>query len=84
MSRQIGYEHGDSGSPVLAIFTGGSFCAMIAFACPLEIIIYFIAGSQLFAGLLRAFYLFYTPFRPKYMMNTKSEFYFVEDKDNGQ
>ena len=73
LSRQIGYEHGDSGSPVLAVFTGGSICAMISFACPLEIIVYFIAGSQLFSGLLRAIYLFYSPFRPKYMVNTKSK-----------
>lgn len=71
LSRQIGYEHGDSGSPVLAIFTGGSICAMIAFACPLEIIVYFIAGSQQFSALLRAIYLLYSPFRPKYMVNTK-------------
>lgn len=73
LSRQIGYEHGDSGSPVLAIFIGGSLCAMIAFACPLEITITFIAGSHLFACLLRIFYVFYTPFRPKYMINTKSK-----------
>lgn len=72
LSRQIGYEHGDSGSPVLAVFIGGSVCAMIAFACPMEIMIQFIAGSQLFSGLLRTFYLFYSPFRPKYMMNNKS------------
>ncbi|XP_055295987.1 probable cationic amino acid transporter [Sitodiplosis mosellana] len=73
LSRQIGYEHGDSGSPVLAVFTGGSICAMISFACPLEIIVYFIAGSQLFSGLLRAAYLFYQPFRPKYLVNTKND-----------
>lgn len=73
LSRQIGYEHGDSGSPVLAVFIGGSICAMISFACPLQIIVYFIAGSQLFSGLLRAFYLFYSPFRPKYMANAKSK-----------
>lgn len=73
LSRQIGYEHGDSGSPVLAVFCGGSICAMISFACPLEIIVYFIAGSQLSAALIRAFYLFYSPFRPKYMVNTKSK-----------
>lgn len=72
LSRQIGYEHGDSGSPVLAVFTGGSICAMISFACPLEIMLYFVAGSQLFSSLLRAFYLFYSPFRPKYMINSKS------------
>lgn len=30
ISRQIGYEHGDSGNPVLAVFCGGSICAMIA------------------------------------------------------
>lgn len=73
LSRQIGYEHGDSGSPVLAIFIGGSLCAMIAFACPLEIIISIVAGSHLFACLLRVFYVFYTPFRPKYMINTNSK-----------
>lgn len=72
LSRQIGYEHGDSGSPVLAVFTGGSICAMIAFACPLEIMVYFVAGSQLFSALLRSVYLFYSPFRPKYMVNPKS------------
>lgn len=72
LSRQIGYEHGDSGSPVLAVFTGGSITAMIAFACPLEIMVYFVAGSQLLSGLFRSIYLFYTPFRPKYMINTKS------------
>lgn len=73
LSRQIGYEHGDSGSPVLAVFSGGSICAMIAFACPMEIIIYLIAGSQLCSALLRSFYLFYSPFRPKYMMNSQSK-----------
>ncbi|XP_031637634.1 uncharacterized protein LOC116350051 [Contarinia nasturtii] len=73
LSRQIGYEHGDSGSPVLAVFTGGSICAMIAFACPLEIIVYFIAGSQLISGLFRVLYLLYCPFRPKYMVNTKND-----------
>lgn len=72
LSRQIGYEHGDSGSPVLAVFTGGSICAMISFSCPLEIIVYFVAGGQLFSSLLRAIYLFYSPFRPKYMINSKS------------
>lgn len=30
LSRQIGYEHGDSGTAVLAVFAGGSICAMIA------------------------------------------------------
>lgn len=75
LSRQIGYEHGDSGSPVLAVFTGGSICAIIAFSCPMEILIQFIAGSQIFSGLLRVFYLFYTPFRPKYITNSKSIYF---------
>lgn len=73
LSRQIGYENGDSGSPVLAIFTGGSICAMIAFACPMEFIIYLIAGSQLTASIIRAFYLFYSPFRPKCVTTNQSE-----------
>lgn len=74
LSRQIGYENGDSGSPVLAIFTGGSICAMIAFACPMEFIIYLIAGSQLSASIIRAFYLLYSPFRPKCAATNQSEF----------
>lgn len=73
LSRQIGYENGDSGSPVLAIFTGGSICAMIAFACPMEFIIYLIAGSQLSASIIRAFYLLYSPFRPKCAATNQSE-----------
>lgn len=72
LSRQIGYESGDSGSPVLAIFTGGSICAMIAFACPMEIIIYLVAGSQLSSSILRTFYLLYSPFRPEYSPNNQS------------
>lgn len=73
LSRQIGYENGDTGSPVLAIFTGGSICAMIAFACPMEFIIYLIAGSQLSASIIRAFYLFYSPFRPNCLVTNQSE-----------
>lgn len=72
LSRQIGYENSDSGSPVLAIFTGGSVCAMLAFACPLENIIHILAASNLCSGILRAFYLLYSPFRPKYMSTNKS------------
>ncbi|KAJ6647283.1 putative cationic amino acid transporter, partial [Pseudolycoriella hygida] len=67
LSRQIGYENGDSGSPILAIFTGGSLCAMLAFACPLQNLITILAASNLCAGICRAFYLLYSPYRPKYM-----------------
>lgn len=77
LTRQIGYENGDSGSPVLAIFSGGSICAMIAFACPMEVMIYLVAGSQLCAGLLRIFYLFYSPFRPKYLINNNQSKLFL-------
>lgn len=74
LSRQIGYENSESGSPVLAIFTGGSICAMIAFACPMEFIVYLIAGSQMSASLIRAFYLLYSPFRPKCTTTTQSKY----------
>ncbi|XP_055681551.1 uncharacterized protein LOC129788995 [Lutzomyia longipalpis] len=65
LAKQIGYESRDSGSPVLAIFTGGSLCAMLAFACPMENLIYILAGSHLLATIFRALYLLYTPYRPK-------------------
>lgn len=73
LSRQIGYENSDSGSPVLAIFTGGSLCAMLAFACPLQNLIYILAASNLCAGICRAFFLLYSPYRPKYMASNSSE-----------
>ncbi|XP_058453329.1 probable cationic amino acid transporter [Malaya genurostris] len=67
LAKQIGYENRDSGSPILAVFTGGSLCAMLAFACPLENLIYILAASNVLASLLRAFYLLYIPFRPQYL-----------------
>lgn len=75
LARQIGYENNDSGSPVLAIFTGGSLCAMLAFACPLQNLIYILAASHLCSGIFRAFYLLYSPFRPKYMVSNSSKFF---------
>ncbi|XP_055635718.1 probable cationic amino acid transporter [Toxorhynchites rutilus septentrionalis] len=66
LAKQIGYENKDSGSPILAVFTGGSLCAMLAFACPLENLIYILAASNVLATFLRAFYLLYIPFRPQY------------------
>lgn len=73
LARQIGYENTDSGSPVLAIFTGGSLCAMLAFACPLQNLVYILAASHLCSGIIRAIYLLYSPFRPKYMISTTSK-----------
>ena len=67
LAKQIGYENRDSGSPILAVFTGGSLCAMLAFACPMENLMYILAASHLMAVLLRAFYLLYIPLRPQYM-----------------
>uniref|UniRef100_A0A8D8FIG9 Probable cationic amino acid transporter n=1 Tax=Culex pipiens TaxID=7175 RepID=A0A8D8FIG9_CULPI len=67
LAKQIGYENRDSGSPILAVFTGGSLCAMLAFACPLQNLMYILAASNLLATFLRAFYLLYIPFRPQYM-----------------
>lgn len=65
LPKQIGFENRDSGSPVLAIFTGGSLCAMLAFACPLENLTHIMAASSLLAGCLRTFYFLYSPLRPK-------------------
>lgn len=63
--KQISYESRESGSPVLAIFVSGSLVAILAFACPLQNMTFVIAGAQLIAGLLRASYFLYAPFRPK-------------------
>lgn len=67
LARQIGYENRESGSPVLAVFIAGSLCAMLAFACPLQIMTHILAGSNLMAIMLRAMYLFYSPYRPKFI-----------------
>lgn len=67
LAKQIGYENRNSGSPMLAVFTGGSLCAMLAFACPMQNLTYILAASHLMATFLRAFYLLYIPFRPQYM-----------------
>lgn len=71
LAKQIGYENRDSGSPVLAIFTGGSLCAMLAFACPLENLIYILAGSHLVGIVFRSLYLLYIPFRPRILVNNQ-------------
>lgn len=71
LAKQIGYENRDTGSPVLAIFTGGSLCAMLAFACPLENLIYILAGSHLVGIVFRSLYLLYIPFRPKILINNQ-------------
>lgn len=71
--KQISYESRESGNPVLAIFVCGSLVAILAFTCPMQNMTFIIAGAQLMAGMLRAFYLLYAPFRPK-SMNPKSRF----------
>lgn len=70
--KQISYESRESGSPVLAVFVAGSLVAILAFTCPLQNMTYVIAGSQLTAGVLRASYFLYAPFRPK-SINPKRE-----------
>lgn len=70
--KQISYESRESGSPVLAVFVAGSLVAILAFTCPLQNMTYVIAGSQLIAGVLRASYFLYAPFRPK-SINPKRE-----------
>lgn len=67
LAKQISYENKDSGSPILAIFLGGSLCAMLAFACPLQTLTHILAGSHLLSGILRASYLLFSPFRPKFV-----------------
>ena len=64
LTKQISYESSDSGNPVLAVFIGGSLCAMLAFACPLQHLSHTLAASHLTANLLRAFYLLYSQYRP--------------------
>lgn len=72
LAKQIGYENNDCGSPVLSIFIGGSLCAMLAFACPLENLIFIMAASHLCSGILLAFYLLYSPFRTKFIGSSSS------------
>ncbi|KAI9585499.1 uncharacterized protein LOC119633555 [Glossina fuscipes] len=73
LSKQISYESTDSGNPVLAVFIGGSLCAMLAFACPLQNLSHTLAASHLSAILFRSFYLLYAPFRPKFIQQNNSE-----------
>ncbi|XP_034099901.1 uncharacterized protein LOC117565063 [Drosophila albomicans] len=73
LSKQISYESSDSGNPVLAVFIAGSLCAMLAFACPLQHLSYTLAASHICSIFLRAFYLLYTPYRPKFMQPNSSE-----------
>ncbi|XP_030382954.1 uncharacterized protein LOC115630502 [Scaptodrosophila lebanonensis] len=73
LSKQISYESSDSGNPVLAVFIGGSLCAMLAFACPLQHLSYTLAASHMTSVFLRAFYLLYTPYRPKYIQPSSSD-----------
>ncbi|XP_039950106.1 uncharacterized protein LOC120767860 isoform X3 [Bactrocera tryoni] len=70
LSKHISYESSESGSPVFAIFISGSLCAMLAFACPMQHLINTLAASHLAAGFLRALYLLYIPFRPKYIQRS--------------
>lgn len=72
LAKQIGFENKDTGSPVLAVFISGSLCAMLAFAAPLENMIYILAGSHLLGIVFRTIYLLYIPFRPK-IVETKPE-----------
>ncbi|XP_016985317.1 uncharacterized protein LOC108048808 isoform X2 [Drosophila rhopaloa] len=67
LSKQISYESSESGNPVLAVFIGGSMCAMLAFACPLQHLSYTLAAGHMGGVFLRAFYLLYIPYRPKFM-----------------
>ncbi|XP_067622964.1 solute carrier family 7 member 14 isoform X2 [Eurosta solidaginis] len=71
-SRHISYESSESGNPVLAIFIGGSLCAMFAFACPMQNLSYILAASHLCAGLFRSFYLLYSPYRPRFAQPSNS------------
>ncbi|KAH8269347.1 hypothetical protein KR018_005980, partial [Drosophila ironensis] len=67
LSKQICYESSESGNPVLAVFIAGSMCAMLAFACPLQHLSYTLAAGHMGGVFLRAFYLLYTPYRPKFL-----------------
>ncbi|XP_037710578.1 uncharacterized protein LOC119547686 [Drosophila subpulchrella] len=67
LSKQISYESSESGNPVLAVFIAGSMCAMLAFACPLQHLSYTLAAGHMGGVFLRAFYLLYIPYRPKFM-----------------
>jgi hypothetical protein len=63
--KQIGYESRETGNPALAIFVCGSLIAILTFACPLQNLTYVMAGAQICAGTLRAFFFLYSFYRPK-------------------
>lgn len=73
LPKQIGYENRESGSHVLSIFTAGSLCAMLAFACPMYNLLYILGGSHLLGVALRANYVMYIRFRPKILINCKPD-----------
>ncbi|TMW50703.1 hypothetical protein DOY81_004227 [Sarcophaga bullata] len=73
LTKQIAYESSDSGNPVLAVFIAGSLCAMLSFACPLQNLTYTLAASHLCAAFFRAFYLMYSPFRPKFILQSNTD-----------
>lgn len=56
--------------PFLFGYFIGSLCAMLSFACPLQNLIYTLAASHLCAAFFRAFYLMYSPFRPKFILQS--------------
>ncbi|KAM7352436.1 torn and diminished rhabdomeres isoform 2-T2 [Cochliomyia hominivorax] len=73
LTKQIAYESSDSGNPVLAVFIAGSLCAMLSFACPLQNLSHTLAASHMCAVFFRAFYLLYSPFRPKFILQSNTD-----------
>lgn len=70
--KQIGYENRETGNASLAVFVCGSFVAILTFASPLQNLTYIIAASNISANVLRAFFFFYHPFRPKSTHNKRN------------
>lgn len=69
--KQIGYENRETGNASLSVFVCGSLVAILTFACPLQNLTFIIAGANISAGILRAFFFLYYPFRPKSMQTKR-------------
>ncbi|VVC89331.1 unnamed protein product [Leptidea sinapis] len=54
LTRSMTYESTTTGSPVLAVFTGGSLAAILAFACPLSHMITLMNASHLLSIAIQA------------------------------
>lgn len=74
--KQIGYENRETGNASLSVFVCGSLVATLVFVCPLQNLTYIIAGANISAGFLRAFFFLYYPCRPRTTHTKRMDFFY--------